>query len=41
MKTNTLQSQKQSGRNYVLGLYILGITVFSTVYTTLTLITYL
>ena len=41
MKANQLHSKKQTGRNHILGLYILGITTFSIVYTTLTLITYL
>lgn len=38
MKTKALQ--KQHRRNQVLAFYILGITVFMTVYTTLTLVAY-
>lgn len=40
MKTNTLQKELPSKRNHLLALYILGITVFMTVYTTLTVVTY-
>ncbi|MEZ4858228.1 MAG: hypothetical protein R2781_05400 [Flavobacteriaceae bacterium] len=40
MKTNSLHSKKEKQRNHLLAVYILGITVFMTVYTTLTLVAY-
>ncbi|HPF10869.1 MAG TPA: hypothetical protein PKW08_11365 [Flavobacteriaceae bacterium] len=41
MKTNQLKYKRSYRYNHVLGIYILGVTVFMTVYTTLTLMAHL